>query len=320
MLKLTAFCPPDQTDAVVSALREDPKVYNVVRLPGVDLETGGDMVTAFVGDEAVDDLLARLRAVREWQATELSFIHVDLIVRHDLARLDPDGGDEDEGGTIGLEMMQARAQEEARLSWHYLTFMACAGLIAALGLVKDMPILIVGAMSLSPDLAPANAVAVDLTVGAFRRMGKALWTLVAGLAVGMLVAFVITLVLQALGAVEMGIDAVSDPMTAYVTVVAPMTVAVAVLAGVAAMVAFVTDQGTTAVGVAISVTTIPAAAYAGVALASGEFSLAVEALRVLVVNVVFLVLAQVVTLAILRAWKKRKDQRTAAAGSEGQES
>ncbi len=68
MLKLTVFCPPDQTDAVVAALREGPKVYNVVRLPGVDLETGGDMVTAFVGDEAVDDLLARLRAVREWQA------------------------------------------------------------------------------------------------------------------------------------------------------------------------------------------------------------------------------------------------------------
>ena len=117
--------------------------------------------------------------------------------------------------------------------------------------------------------------------------------------------------------VEKGIEAVSDPMVAYVTVVAPVTVVVAVLAGVAAMVAFVTDQGTTAVGVAISVTTIPAAAYAGVALASGEFSLALDALRVLIVNVVFLVLAQVVTLAILRAWKKRKDQRLAAAGSEG---
>ncbi len=238
-------------------------------------------------------------------------------MRHDLAQLDPDGSDGDEDGTIGLEMMQARAQEEAQLSWHYLTFMACAGLIAALGLVKDMPILIVGAMSLSPDLAPANAIAVDLTVGAFRRMGRALWTLFVGLTVGMLVAFVITLALQALGVVEKGIEAVSDPMVAYVTVVAPVTVVVAVLAGVAAMVAFVTDQGTTAVGVAISVTTIPAAAYAGVALASGEFSLALDALRVLIVNVVFLVLAQVVTLAILRAWKKRKDQRLAAAGSEG---
>jgi len=167
-------------------------------------------------------------------------------------------------------------------------------------------------MSLSPDLAPANAMAVDQAAGAFRRMGKALLTLVVGLMVGMFVALVLTLGLQALGVLDSGTGAINDPLVAYVTVVAPVTIVVAVLAGIAAMAAFVTDQGTTAVGVAISVTTIPAAAYAGVALADGELSLAMDALRVLAVNVVFLVLAQVVTLAILRAWQRRKDQRAVA--------
>lgn len=305
MLKLTVFCPSDETDAVVTALQGEPKVHDVVRLPEVNLETGGDMVTAFVRDEAVDDVLARLRGVREWQARELSFIKVDLIARHDLAQLDLAEGDKDEGKTIGWETMQVRAQVEARLSWHYLVFMACAGLIAAFGLALDLPILIVGAMSLSPDLAPANAIAVDLASGAFGRMGRPLGTLVVGLTVGLSVAFLATMALQAMGVLESGILAAGEPLITHVTVVTPVTAIVAAAAGVAAMVAFVTEQGTTAVGVAISVTTIPAAAYAGVALAGGGFSLATDALRVLAVNVAFLVLAQVVTLVLLRAWRRK---------------
>ena len=53
--------------AVVAALQDGRDVHNVVRLPEVNLETGGDMVTAFVRDEAVDDVLAvrRLEAAAD---------------------------------------------------------------------------------------------------------------------------------------------------------------------------------------------------------------------------------------------------------------
>ena len=63
----------------------------------------------------------------------------------------------------------------------------------------------------------------------------------------------------------------------------------AVVAGVAAMTAFVTNQATTAVGVAISVTTIPAAAYAGIAMASYTLAEGSDALLVLGFNVVCLI-------------------------------
>jgi uncharacterized membrane protein len=167
-------------------------------------------------------------------------------------------------------------------------------------------------MSLSPDLAPANAVAVSLTMGALRRALQAIWTLLAGLVLAMLVAFVVTAALQALGALDSGVAAVNDLLTTYVTVLDPFTIVVALVAGVADMVAFVTDQGLTAVGVAISVTTIPAASYAGVAFASGALDLALDALGVLVVNVVFLVLAQCLTLVLIRAWKQRQVRQAAA--------
>ncbi len=65
------------------------------------------------------------------------------------------------------------------------------------------------------------------------------------------------------------------------------TVLVALAAGVAAMLSFET-RASAAVGVAISVTTIPASAYLGVALGSGDVSEGLGALLVLAVNVALL--------------------------------
>ena len=143
MQKLTAFCPAENTDEVVAALQQEPLVSNVVCLPAVEVEASKDLVMAFLHDRAVDAVLAQLRTLRDWEAGALSLITVDMIVRHDLAQVEAAGGPGDEGDIIGWEMVLVRAQQEARLSRQYLIFMACAGMIATLGLIHDLPILIV---------------------------------------------------------------------------------------------------------------------------------------------------------------------------------
>ena len=122
----------------------------------------------------------------------------------------------------------------------------------------------------------------------------------------------LTAALRGFGILGGGIEMVNETLTSFVTVVDAVTIIVAVLAGVAAMVAFVTAQGLTAVGVAISVTTIPAASYAGVAFAFGALDLAFDALGVLGVNVIFLVLAQCLTLVVIRARQQRQARQPAA--------
>jgi uncharacterized membrane protein YjjP (DUF1212 family) len=77
------------------------------------------------------------------------------------------------------------------------------------------------------------------------------------------------------------------------------TFIIAFVAGIACMLAFET-RASAAVGVAISVTTIPAAAYAGVTLALAQSQAAEGALRVLAVNVVMLLAGGTLTLAIQR--------------------
>ena len=79
---------------------------------------------------------------------------------------------------------------------------------------------------------------------------------------------------------------------------------VALAAGVAGMLALET-RASSAVGVAISVTTIPASAYLGVAVGVGVASKALGALLVLAINVAMLLVGGCVTLLMQRALAHR---------------
>jgi uncharacterized membrane protein len=83
---------------------------------------------------------------------------------------------------------------------------------------------------------------------------------------------------------------------------------VAVAAGMAGMIAF-ERAGGAAVGVAISVTTIPAAAYVGAAIALGLDDPMWGAALVLVTNVVLIILASTVTLWVQRRNTMRRAER-----------
>jgi hypothetical protein len=82
------------------------------------------------------------------------------------------------------------------------------------------------------------------------------------------------------------------------------TVLIALAAGVAAMLSFET-RAAAAVGVAISVTTIPASALLGVAVGLGDLDKAGGAALVLAVNVTLLIVSGSVTLA-MQTWLARR--------------
>jgi uncharacterized membrane protein len=86
------------------------------------------------------------------------------------------------------------------------------------------------------------------------------------------------------------------------------TIAVALAAGVAGMLAFET-RASSGVGVAISVTTIPAAAYLGVAAGLGEATKALGALAVLGTNVVMIIAGAATTLSLQRLLANRRGTR-----------
>ena len=68
-------------------------------------------------------------------------------------------------------------------------------------------------------------------------------------------------------------------------------------------------RASAAVGVAVSVTTIPAAAYLGVAGGLGEIGTAIGALGVLGMNVAMMVLGASLTLVVQRSLNRRLGAR-----------
>ena len=200
-------------------------------------------------------------------------------------------------GFAWVEVMgQARAN--SRPLGRYLALITVAAIIAALGVITSSSILIVGAMAVSPDLLPICATCVGLVA---RRRGlavRAFGTLCVGLALVVGVAAVLSGALKELGFLAQSFE-VEESSLATLARIDYSTVLIALAAGIAAMLAFET-RASAAVGVAISVTTMPASAYLGVAIGAGGFDGALGALAVLVINVSLLILSGTGTLVIQR--------------------
>ncbi len=189
------------------------------------------------------------------------------------------------------------ARMESRVVFRHLGLMFVAGIIAGYGVVIDNPILIVGAMAVSPDLVPLIAASVGIVSGRWRLVRRGTATLVIGLGLATVAAFGVVELLDSLGVLPT-VDVARGLMASF-TEVGVGTVGVALAAGVAGVLAFESRAGA-AVGVAISVTTIPAAAMAGVTAGLGEWSLAWGALGLLGVNLICLIVAGVATLIVQR--------------------
>jgi uncharacterized hydrophobic protein (TIGR00271 family) len=217
-----------------------------------------------------------------------------------LARLD-EIGPIDKGRTAGSLIwadVLGQARANARPVARYLVFMVAAGVIAGFGVLQANTILIVGAMAVSPDLLPITAACVGLAGRRGRLFLRAVATLAIGMGAACLAAGVLGRCLSLVGLLPPGFE-VGEAALTGLTTVNVSTVGVALAAGVAGMLAFET-RASAAVGVGISITTIPAAAYLGVAAGLGEATKALGALAVLGVNVAMLVTSGTLTLGVQR--------------------
>ncbi len=194
--------------------------------------------------------------------------------------------------------MLGQATLNSRLLARYLAFMAVAGVVAGFGVIYDNGILIVGGMAISPDMLPITAICVGIVARDRRLVTHAGGTLLVGFLVTCLSGAAITAILDPLGLLP-GDFEVGAASLSGLTSVNAATIAVALAAGVAAMLALET-RASSSVGVAISVTTIPAAAYLGVAAGVGDAGTVLGALIVLGTNVVLLVAAGAATLLVQR--------------------
>jgi uncharacterized hydrophobic protein (TIGR00271 family) len=297
MLRLRSSVAHHQADEFGALLRELEGVSRVVQQPDASAPSAAFVFVADVEPVAADRLV---EAVDEFGIGGEDYVltRVEVVApqhRHHFG----------EGGVDGFSWVEVVGQAKAnsRLLARYLALINVAAVIAACGVVTSSSILIVGAMAVSPDLLPICATSVGLVRRRFGLARRAFVTLVMGLGLVVVTAMVLSALLKWLGFLPDGFE-VEESALSTLAKTDYTTVLVALAAGVAGMLAFET-RASAAVGVAISVTTIPASAYLGVALGAGGIEHALGALVVLVINVTLLIVGGTMTLLAQRALPNR---------------
>jgi hypothetical protein len=290
VLSVEIYAPGDKVGDVRSLLVAREGVDHVmVGRPSAD---GDDvLVTAELSPRVVDALLAELVA-QGVAGDEIAIVHRDSQRPLASSASDPPAWNE---GQLAWSELAMASRQYARAVPLYLTFMGCAGVIAALGVLTRNGILIVGAMALSPDLLPMCATCVGIVGRRAGLAGRAFAALVAGLTFAGLTAFVVTALLR-VGGYPAANGALGDGGLGVLPTVNVATIVVAAVAGVLAF----ETRSSVVVGVAISITTIPAAAFIGAAVAVGDLVGLRGALAVLGANVGLILLTGSATLALQR--------------------
>ncbi|MBC2901282.1 DUF389 domain-containing protein [Streptomyces cupreus] len=308
MLHLRLITPSDKTDDVVRLIEGTVGATHLVVLPGTAHNPAGDVVLCDVAREAGDGLLSGLQRLGIEDSGSIAVENIDLSLskRADKAEAEAPG----EGADAVLwEHLTDATHEESTLSVTYLAFITLATMIAACGVVLDNAILIVGAMAVGPEFGPLAGFSTALVQRAPRLALRSLTALIVGFAVAMAVTVGFSLFMDSIDLFSQEQLDDDRPQTSFVYAPDAFSFIVAVLAGAAGTLSLTSSKSGALVGVAISVTTVPAAANAAVALSYGDTEQTWGSTEQLLLNLLGIILAGTLTLLAQKYFWKRQRQR-----------
>ncbi|MGU3433272.1 DUF389 domain-containing protein [Actinomycetes bacterium M1A6_2h] len=296
--RIRVATPSSTTDQVVTAMRDCVGVAHLSLLRGASVEPAGDVVEADVTRECSNEVLDSLHrlGLRQTGAITVTAIDATLSDRADRAERAAPGDPDD---AIVWDELIVRTKEESTLNITFASFLTIACLLAAVGVVTDSPVTIVGAMVVGPEFGPLAALAVGLVLRRPRLVKRSSIALLVGFPLAMAVTAIGALLAEIFGWFEIGtIDSLDQ--VDFIYQVGPASFVVAILAGAAGMLALLSAKSAALVGVFISVTTVPAAGFAVVAAMVGSWRIAALSVGQLAINLVGIVFSASVVLMIRR--------------------
>jgi uncharacterized hydrophobic protein (TIGR00271 family) len=301
-LRLTV--PSALLDEVLGLVTDHDCITNVTRVRDAAVGGEGDLVELDVAREFATEVLDSLHetglssagAILVWSPDSTPFEAAEEIAR--AAPGDP------EDAVIWPQVVE-RAEGATHGTVSYFTFMVLAVVLAAIAVLTDSPILVVGAMVVGPEFGTVAAVSVGLVLRRWAVAGRAAALLAGGFAVAILVVTGLALIASATPLIDPGMLTEPRPMTSFIYRPDAWSFIVAVVAGMAGVLAMTTNQGNALVGVFISVTTVPAAGNLALGLALRDAQETVGSLEQLGLNLAGMVVAGVFVVLVQRlVWKR----------------
>jgi hypothetical protein len=177
---------------VPQELVDDPGVTHITVDRGAASEPPGDLVCCDAVRASVNPLLRRLRAAGVTEHGGITMTEPEAIVsaaadRAQAEILTP------EIDTVVWEEVSARTSDDSTFSVSFGVLMVLAGSIAAIAIVTNNPVLVVGAMIVLPDYGPMAALSVALVNRAWRPAWRSFRALALGFPMAALAALLLTL-------------------------------------------------------------------------------------------------------------------------------
>jgi uncharacterized hydrophobic protein (TIGR00271 family) len=314
MLHLRIIVPSGRTDQVVSLIERTVGTAHLVVLPGAARDPRGDVVMCDVAREAADELLRGLKRLGIVDDGAISVEDIDL----SLSRRADKAEDEAPGEGVDAVLWESLTDvthEESTLTVTYLAFLSVATMLAACGVMLDSAILIVGAMVVGPEFGPLAGVCTALVQRRPRLVVRSLVALLVGFPVAMLLTGGFGFLMDLLGIFSQTQFETPHPSTEFIWKPDASSLVVALLAGVAGILSLTSAKSGALVGVAISVTTVPAAANAALALSYGSYSGLWGSTVQLCVNLAGIVIAGTLTLLAQKwFWARQRERGDALIG------
>ncbi|MGV0742526.1 DUF389 domain-containing protein [Mycolicibacterium sp. XJ870] len=296
MLHLRVIAPAELRNPILNVLDREPGVTHIVMHPGAAVEPAGDEITADIAREAANGVVERLKALDVHHYGAITMEPLDTVLSSSAYHAEDEAAGDAADAVIWDELV-SRTREESHLNVTFVMFLCIACMLAAVGVLTDSPVTVVGAMVVGPEFGPLAALAVALVQRRMSLARRAAAALVIGFPLAMVVTAAATLAFEAAGWVMLTSTSQLSHVD-FIFRVGPFSFVVALLAGAAGMLSLVSAKSAALVGVFISVTTVPAAGFAVVAATVGEWDVAGWSFLQLGVNLVGITLAGVLVLVV----------------------
>ena len=160
MVHLRIVAPPDRADRVYAMLCDTRSAIDVIRVENASVRPEGDLVMCDVAPEDASVIISELRDLGIHHDGSISLSPTDTISDFaDAAIAHAPGSPAD---AVIWEQLDQRTSESVELSAVFLLYMVLAAIIAAIGIILDSEILVVGAMVVGPEFGPVAGLCVAL--------------------------------------------------------------------------------------------------------------------------------------------------------------
>jgi uncharacterized hydrophobic protein (TIGR00271 family) len=309
--------PADLTDAVRDLLLEHECTANVTVVSGACLQPVGDLVECDVAREKAGELLAGLGRLGLDESGGIVITTPTGTPFAAARRLEAAAPGHPDDAVI-WESVEAQAEAGAVATVSFLVFLVIAVALAAIAVITDSAVLVVGAMVVGPEFSAIAAICAGIVLRRPALVARSLRLLVFAFAFAIAVVTALALLATWAGAITADDVTRPRPSTGFIWHPDLWSFVVALLAGAAGALALAIEKTATMVGVFISVTTVPAAGNLALGIAVGESGEIAGSLAQLGANIGGMILAGTTLLALMRvAWPWITEHSERVLGNQG---